>query len=48
MFESERCEECGGSNYTYSTEWKKDHWIWKKICKSCEAVVEKEEVDWKR
>jgi len=42
MFESVRCDECGASNFTYSTEWKDTKWLWKKICKSCDEVLEKD------
>jgi len=37
-----KCLNCGSRSTTYSTEQKGDDWIWKKLCSSCNNLLEKQ------
>jgi len=39
--ENGRCVDCRSRSITYSTEKKDDHWVWKKVCASCDNELEK-------
>lgn len=36
-----KCKNCGSRSKMYSTEQKGDEWIWKRVCGSCNNVLEK-------
>ncbi len=38
--EKEKCKKCGSRSVTYSTEQKDGSWIWKRLCASCNNVLE--------
>ena len=40
--ETGKCNNCGSRGTTFSTEQKNENWICKKICSSCNNVLEKE------
>ena len=40
--ENGKCKKCGSRKITYSTEQKTDDWVWKKMCESCNNVLEKQ------
>ncbi len=37
-----KCKNCGSRSITYSTVQRSDHWIWKKLCASCNNELEKQ------
>jgi len=40
--ENGKCRNCGSRKITYSTEQKTGNWVWKKMCESCNNVLEKQ------
>ena len=42
MVEKQKCEFCGKSSFSYSTEQEGNSWVWEKICENCGKTVEKQ------